>query len=89
MIEKKGSSVNTLFRYIDKIFNARPEKGKTLLQVTHSNNAPPEGACEGSLACTTRHITCDDSVFREEEFTDRENDLLVLAYGPKPISRLG
>lgn len=81
--------VNILFKHLGKVFRVTAEKGQTLLQVAHSNGIPLEGACEGNLACSTCHVVCEESVFRPQEITDRENDLLDLAYGLRPTSRLG
>jgi ferredoxin len=40
------------------------------------------GACEGSLACSTCHVICDQDYFdRMEEPSDEENDMLDLAFG--------
>lgn len=88
-LERAKETVNILFKQLGKIFKVSAEKGKSLLQVAHANGVPLEGACEGSLACSTCHVICDPSAFREEEISERENDLLDLAYGLKPTSRLG
>ncbi|ELA42852.1 uncharacterized protein VICG_00167 [Vittaforma corneae ATCC 50505] len=88
-LERVKNTVNIFFKHLDKIFKVQAEKGKSLLHVAHANNVPLEGACEGNLACSTCHVVCDKSVFREEEISERENDLLDLAYGLKPTSRLG
>lgn len=56
--------------------------GKSLLEVAHSNDIDLEGACEGSLACSTCHVYLDESSFsRLEEPCDDENDMLDLAFG--------
>lgn len=40
------------------------------------------GACEGSLACSTCHVICDQEHFdKMEEPSDEENDMLDLAFG--------
>lgn len=88
-LERVKSTVNIIFKHLDKVFRVQAEKGKSLLHVAHANNIPLEGACEGNLACSTCHVICDKAVFREEEISERENDLLDLAYGLKPTSRLG
>lgn len=88
-LQKTKETVNIFFKYLDKLFKVRAEKGKSLLSVAHSNNIPLEGACEGSLACSTCHVICDESIFNPNEISERENDLLDLAYGLKPTSRLG
>lgn len=40
------------------------------------------GACEGSIACSTCHVTLDaESYDKLEEPEDDENDMLDLAFG--------
>lgn len=36
--------------------------GKSLLEVAHENGVELEGACEGSLACSTCHVIVEDQV---------------------------
>lgn len=56
--------------------------GRNLLEVAHANNIDLEGACEGSLACSTCHVYLDQESFEKlEEPTDDENDMLDLAFG--------
>ena len=64
--------------------------GKTVLQIAWDNDVPIEGTCEGSLACSTCHVIVDDKHFDmlpEPEMD--EEDMLDLAWGLKPTSRLG
>ncbi len=64
--------------------------GKTILDIAQQNGLELEGACEGSLACSTCHIIIDDEDFeRLPEASDDEEDMLDLAYGLTPTSRLG
>lgn len=64
--------------------------GKTLLEIAHQNGLELEGACEGSLACSTCHLIIDEEDFdRLQEASDDEEDMLDLAYGLTPTSRLG
>lgn len=88
-LEKVNNKINIFFKHLGKLFKVSGNKGDTLLKIAHENNVPLEGACEGSLACSTCHVICDKSVYKEEEITDRENDLLDLAFGLSPTSRLG
>ncbi|KAM0681616.1 hypothetical protein GINT2_000129 [Glugoides intestinalis] len=88
-VEKAERTINIFFKHLDKIFSVKAEKGKSLLHAAHKNGVPLEGACDGNLACSTCHVICDKSIFKEKEITERENDLLDLAYGLKPTSRLG
>ncbi|MEM7121816.1 MAG: ferredoxin family 2Fe-2S iron-sulfur cluster binding protein [Pseudomonadota bacterium] len=64
--------------------------GLSLLELAHRNNIDIEGACEGSLACSTCHVIVDDDDFdRLEEPTEDEEDMLDLAFGLTKTSRLG
>lgn len=65
--------------------------GENLLETAHRNDIELEGACEGSLACSTCHVVFkDEKVFDSlEEACDDENDMLDLAYGLTSTSRLG
>eukprot|EP01095_Lingulamoeba_sp_RSL-Kostka_P006023 TRINITY_DN184_c0_g3_i2.p1 TRINITY_DN184_c0_g3~~TRINITY_DN184_c0_g3_i2.p1 ORF type:complete len:210 (+),score=52.68 TRINITY_DN184_c0_g3_i2:108-737(+) len=64
--------------------------GDSLLEVAHSNGINLEGACEGSLACSTCHVILEDEIFDMlEEPCDEEEDMLDLAFGLTETSRLG
>ena len=64
--------------------------GLSLLELAHRNNIDIEGACEGSLACSTCHVIVDEEDFdRLEEPTEDEEDMLDLAFGLTRTSRLG
>eukprot|EP00884_Botryococcus_braunii_P011965 jgi/Botrbrau1/2076/Bobra.0047s0038.1 len=65
--------------------------GTSLLEAAHLNNIDLEGACEGSLACSTCHVIVEDpEMFAKlPEPSDDENDMLDLAYGLTDTSRLG
>ena len=65
--------------------------GISLLEVAHKNNIPLEGACEGSLACSTCHVIVEEqSVFDSlPEPSEDEEDMLDLAFGLTQTSRLG
>ena len=57
-------------------------KNDSLLDVAHANDVELEGACEGSLACSTCHVILDSDVYDAlEEPSDEENDMLDLAFG--------
>lgn len=65
-------------------------EGLSLLEIAHLNGIDIEGACEGSLACATCHVIVDAAWFdRLEEIKEDEEDMLDLAFGLKPTSRLG
>lgn len=56
--------------------------GKSLLEIAHANQIDLEGACEGSLACSTCHVYLDENTYEAlEEPCDDENDMLDLAFG--------
>ena len=64
--------------------------GLSILEIAHKNNIDLEGACEGSLACSTCHvIVLEDDFDRLSTATDEEEDMLDLAFGLTPTSRLG
>ena len=66
------------------------QNGQSLLEVAHSNGIDLEGACEGSLACSTCHIILDKVFFESlPEPTEEEEDMLDLAFGLTHTSRLG
>lgn len=47
--------------------------GQDLLDIAHRNDIDMEGACEGSIACSTCHVILDDDVFDKlEEATEEE-----------------
>jgi 2Fe-2S ferredoxin len=64
--------------------------GTTVLEAAHNNNIDLEGACEGSLACSTCHVIVDSKYYSQlEEASEDEEDMLDLAFGLTPTSRLG
>ncbi len=64
--------------------------GLSILEIAHRNDIDIEGACEGSLACSTCHVIVDANWFgRLEEPSEDEEDMLDLAFGLTPTSRLG
>ena len=64
--------------------------GTTVLEAAHNNDIELEGACEGSLACSTCHVIVDEKYYNElEEPSEDEEDMLDLAFGLTQTSRLG
>lgn len=64
--------------------------GQDLMRLAHANDIDLEGACEGSLACSTCHVVLEPQVYaRLDEPSDEENDMLDLAFGLTETSRLG
>ena len=72
----------------EKIIEA--ENGLSILEVAHNNGIDLEGACEGSLACSTCHIIVEKNFFDNlPEPSEEEEDMLDLAFGLTHTSRLG
>ena len=64
--------------------------GLSVLEIAHKHDVDIEGACEGSLACSTCHVIVDAAWFRKlAEPTEDEEDMLDLAFGLTRTSRLG
>ena len=67
-----------------------PPSGMTILEISRKYDIDIEGACEGSLACSTCHVIVDEEWFgRLGEPSEDEEDMLDLAFGLTPTSRLG
>jgi 2Fe-2S ferredoxin len=64
--------------------------GLSVLEVAHKHGIDIEGACEGSLACSTCHVIVDAAWFPKLATpTEDEEDMLDLAFGLEKTSRLG
>ncbi|KAH7655354.1 Biotin synthase protein [Dioscorea alata] len=65
--------------------------GMSMLEAAHENDIELEGACEGSIACSTCHVIVMDVNYynKLEDPADEENDMLDLAFGLTQTSRLG
>ena len=64
--------------------------GLSVLEIAHRNDIDLEGACEGSLACSTCHVVVDPKWYEElDEPSEAEEDMLDLAFGLTHTSRLG
>jgi 2Fe-2S ferredoxin len=64
--------------------------GLSVLEIAHQHGVDIEGACEGSLACSTCHVVVDLAWFpRLAQPTEDEEDMLDLAFGLQETSRLG
>ncbi|MCA1941927.1 MAG: ferredoxin family 2Fe-2S iron-sulfur cluster binding protein [Caenispirillum bisanense] len=79
--------------FIDKDGEAQtydaPE-GLSVLEVAHRHSIDLEGACEGSLACSTCHVVVDPEWYGKlPEASEDEEDMLDLAFGLTKTSRLG
>ncbi|HML10848.1 MAG TPA: ferredoxin family 2Fe-2S iron-sulfur cluster binding protein [Stellaceae bacterium] len=64
--------------------------GLSVLEIAHRNKIDIEGACEGSLACSTCHVIVDPDWYDLlKEASEDEEDMLDLAFGLTQTSRLG
>ena len=64
--------------------------GLSVLEIAHRNNLDLEGACEGSLACSTCHVIVDPEWYETlQDASEDEEDMLDLAFGLTHTSRLG
>ena len=72
----------------EKVVDA--QNGLSLLEVAHKNGVDLEGACEGSLACSTCHLIIEKEFFENlPEPSEEEEDMLDMARGLTHTSRLG
>src|SRR6476469_6700997 len=64
--------------------------GLSVLEIAHRNHIGIEGACEGSLACSTCHVIVEKQWFDKLDTASAdEEDMLDLASGLTHTSRLG
>jgi len=64
--------------------------GLSVLEIAHKHGVEIEGACEGSLACSTCHVVVDGAWFSKLAApTEDEEDMLDLAFDLQETSRLG
>ena len=64
--------------------------GLSVLEIAHRNDMDLEGACEGSLACSTCHVIVEADWYELlKDATEDEEDMLDLAFGLTQTSRLG
>ena len=64
--------------------------GLSVLEIAHKHGVDIEGACEGSLACSTCHVIVDGDWFGKlANPTEDEEDMLDLAFDLQETSRLG
>jgi ferredoxin, 2Fe-2S len=64
--------------------------GDSVLQVARQHDIDIEGACEGSLACSTCHVIVDPDWYDLlKEPSEDEDDMLDLAFNLTKTSRLG
>ena len=64
--------------------------GDSVLTIAQAAGVDIEGACEGSMACSTCHVIVQDPWFdRMPEPSEEEDDMLDLAFDLQETSRLG
>ena len=64
--------------------------GLSVLEIAHKHGVDIEGACEGSLACSTCHVVVDAGWYAKlADATEDEEDMLDLAFDLQETSRLG
>ena len=64
--------------------------GLSVLEIAHKHKVDIEGACEGSLACSTCHVIVDVEWYKKlTTATEDEEDMLDLAFALTETSRLG
>lgn len=72
----------------EKVIDA--PNGVSIMEIAHMFNVDLEGACGGSLACSTCHVIVEDVWFdRLDPPSEAEEDMLDLAFGLTHTSRLG
>ena len=73
-----------------KSLQVQAHVGETVLDLAHSHGINLEGACEGSMACSTCHVIVEESFYgRFPPPSEDEEDMLDLAAGLTVTSRLG
>ena len=64
--------------------------GLSVMEIAHRHGVDIEGACDGSLACSTCHVVVEPAWAEKlDEASEDEEDMLDLAFGLTETSRLG
>ncbi|KAM0672145.1 adrenodoxin-like ferredoxin [Ordospora colligata] len=85
-----GKKVCVFYEVAKNIIPVNAFIGDSVLETAHKNGIELEGACEGSLACSTCHVILGESVYKKlKEPSDKEYDLIDQAFGSTRTSRLG
>ncbi len=64
--------------------------GLSVMEIAHRHAVDIEGACDGSLACSTCHVIVEAAwAGKLDEASEDEEDMLDVAFGPTETSRLG
>lgn len=90
-LRRYGSAIRVTYVTSDgKEQTVEGKEGQDLMRLAHEHDIDLEGACEGSLACSTCHVILPPEYYaRLPEPSDEENDMLDLAFGLTLTSRLG
>ncbi|PKI82415.1 hypothetical protein MVES_003651 [Malassezia vespertilionis] len=81
---KPGTGIKITFRDAngDNLRTVEANEGDDILSIAHEYDIDLEGACEGSIACSTCHVILEeDAYYQLDEPGDDENDMLDLAFG--------
>lgn len=82
--------VNIIFITKTEELNIEAEEGLSVLEIARQYDIDLEGACEGSMACSTCHVILDQEHFDLLPTAEEaEEDMLDLAFGLEKTSRLG
>ncbi len=66
------------------------ESGLSVMQIARAHDLGIEGTCDGEMACATCHVILEPAdAARLGVATAEEEDMLDLATGVRPTSRLG
>jgi len=87
-----GTGIKVHFRDSNDnlIKTVEANEGDDLLAIAHEYDIDLEGACEGSVACSTCHVILPQEYYDLlPEPEDDENDMLDMAFGLTETSRLG
>ena len=72
------------------IHDVEVKSGTTLMEAGRDSNMGIEGTCGGSLSCATCHVIFSEADFKRVGApSEDEMDMLDLAFGVTPTSRLG
>ncbi|KAI9459117.1 ferredoxin [Lactarius psammicola] len=89
---KPGTGIKLHFRDSkgQLIKTVEANEGDDVLSIAHEHDIDLEGACEGSVACSTCHVVLSPEHYDLlPEPEDDENDMLDMAFGLSDTSRLG
>jgi len=92
MRPEPGTGISVHFRDSkgDLIKTVEANEGDNILDIAHEHDIDLEGACEGSIACSTCHVILSQEHYDLlPEPVDDENDMLDMAFGLTDTSRLG